>query len=298
MISSCRMEVDSREREKIDHGTAMFPVAAYYDDMSRMPVPWHWHDEMEAGMIVEGELVLTAGTEKTVLSPGQGFFINSGVLHGAWDSQDSCCRFHSLVFHPRLIGGSVDSIFWQNYLQPVLESQSLSSLWMKGEESWRREAVCRIEEAWQAMKGEEPGYEFQVRDSLSRLIYLIWSHLSLEPSGKLSAGAVRSWERIKQMLRFIQENYSRDLDTRQIAASAMISESECLRCFHRVLGVTPIQYVKQLRIQKAADLLLSTSWSVSEIGVSCGFREMSYFAKTFRRIKGMTPSQYRRKDSI
>ena len=60
-----------------------------------------------------------------------------------------------------------------------------------------------------------------------------------------------------------------------------------------MVGTTPIQYVKQLRIQKAAELLASTDQRIADIGAACGFQEMSYFAKTFRELKGRTPSRYR-----
>ena len=90
-------------------------------------------------------------------------------------------------------------------------------------------------------------------------------------------------------------NYPQNLSVGDIAASAMISPSEALRCFHNTIGLTPMQYVAHYRIQRAAALIRKTDRKIQEIGADCGFQEMSYFAKTFRSIMGMTPSQYRRK---
>ena len=106
---------------------------------------------------------------------------------------------------------------------------------------------------------------------------------------------MRDGERIKIMLQYIQEHYNEELILAKIAESAAVSENECLRCFRSMIGSTPIQYVKQVRIQKAADLLLSTNRKISDIGAECGFQEMSYFAKTFRELKGCTPGEFRRK---
>ena len=75
----------------------------------------------------------------------------------------------------------------------------------------------------------------------------------------------------------------------------MISVSEALRCFHNTIGLTPIQYLKNYRIQQAAAQLQNTDRKISEIGNACGFQEMSYFAKAFREIMGVTPSRYRKK---
>ena len=75
----------------------------------------------------------------------------------------------------------------------------------------------------------------------------------------------------------------------------MISVSEALRCFHNTIGLTPIQYTKYYRVQRAADMLLNTDQKIARIGEACGFQEMSYFAKAFREQMGVTPSEYRRK---
>ncbi len=96
------------------------------------------------------------------------------------------------------------------------------------------------------------------------------------------------------MLQFVQEHIQEELTISSIAQSAAISESECLRCFREMLGTTPIRYVRQLRIQRAAELLESTGLKIAEIAALCGFQEMSYFSKTFREAKGCTPKEYRR----
>lgn len=62
-----------------------------------------------------------------------------------------------------------------------------------------------------------------------------------------------------------------------------------------MLGLTPIQYVKQYRIEKAAEMLLTTRLKAGEIGAACGFSDMSYFTKSFREAKHCTPKEYQRR---
>ena len=81
----------------------------------------------------------------------------------------------------------------------------------------------------------------------------------------------------------------------RIAACVALSESACLRSFRQLLDITPIQYVKQFRVEKAAELLRSTSLRTGEIGIECGFSDGSSFIKTFREIKHCTPKEYRRR---
>ena len=101
--------------------------------------------------------------------------------------------------------------------------------------------------------------------------------------------------RIKLMLQYIHENYSEELSSGRIAEFVEISESECLRCFRRTINTTPMQYVQQFRIQKASCLLEHTNLKIIDIGVQCGFQEMGYFSKVFRKFKGCTPSEWRKR---
>ena len=296
-LAVCNTTTSQNGRELVEHGTVQFPVACYHDDLGVEEVPWHWHDELEVFLVTEGEAVVAAGTEKYTVKKGQGFFVNAGVLHAAWDAGNSGCRFHSIVFHPRLVGGSIDSVFWQNYVQPLLENEFLRCLFLDDSLGWSKEAVEAIEEAWQGCVKEEPGYEFFVRSNLSQLIFLLSGYRPTEKK-RISQKSLRDGERIKKMLQFIQENYSGEISTRMIAECALISDSECLRCFRSMIGMPPIRYVKQFRVQKAVELLLETDLKITEIGTQCGFQDISYFTKTFREMKGCTPSEFRRNRSV
>lgn len=190
--------------------------------------------------------------------------------------------------HPRYIGGSADNILWQKYLEPLLTSSSCPCVHFTGVQ---KEPVRAIDWAWQLCAREEEGYEFGIRDQLSQVVLFLAQNLAFATK-KPSAKTLRDGERMKRMLQYIQEHYTEEIFLSQIAESAHIGESECLRCFRSMIGCSPLQYVKQLRLQKAAELLLSTNLKISEIGMQCGFQEMSYFAKEFRAMKGCTPHDF------
>lgn len=291
-IFSNRVNVDSKGMDIARHGTAAFPVASYHDDLSKYDIDWHWHEEMEAVVLTSGSVVFAAGNRKYTLQAGEGFFINSGALHGAWAVDTSGCQFHSLVFHPRLVGGSTDSVFYQNYVRPLVENANAEGIVLSPRIPWQADACAAIENAWQACAQEPVGYEFQVRTSLSQLLCLLQSST---PDGSTpNKKQLRSAERMKNMLRYIHENFSQDLNTTSIAKSAGVSESECLRCFHTIIGTTPIQYLRQYRIQRSAQLLAQTQEPVSDVAARCGFQDVSYFTKTFRELRGCSPSEYRK----
>lgn len=292
-LSPCNTTVDRDQRELVEHGTAAFPVACYHDDLSVYEVPWHWHEELEAVVIERGQTLVAVGNEKYIIRAGEGFVINSGILHGCWDWEHSGCLYHSLVFHPRLVGGSLDSVFYQTYVQPLTRNHTMPSIHLKPEIPWQQAALRAIEAAWQAGVQEPFGYEFKMRSALSELVLLLRENV---PSTQHQPGskAVRDGSRIKEMLQFIHTHCAEDLNTREIARVAAISESECLRCFRSTIGITPIQYVRQYRIQKAVELLSGTDLRISDIALQCGFQDVSYFAKTFRELKGCAPGAFRK----
>ena len=293
-LSECMTTVNEQGMELIEHGSALFPAACYYDNLAEEDVPWHWHEELELILVSEGESVVAAGTEKYIIKEGNGIFINSGILHAAWKHTEGACRFHSIVFHPRLVGGSADSVFWQNYLRPLMEDGTLSGVYLDRDTEWQREILTFLEHAWQSDVAEQPGYEFEVRENLSRIVSCLVLRKPA-PGKTLSEKCLREEGRMKLMLQYIQEHCEEEVTVTGIAESASVSISECLRCFHNTIGVPPIQYVLQYRLQMAAGLLAETDRKIADIGMQCGFQDLSYFARMFRRLKGCTPSEYRKR---
>ena len=101
-LSDCGVSTSPQGRELKEHGTPLFPAACYHDDLSRLEIPWHWHDELEAVMIEAGSALVCADGKSYPLQQGEGCFINSGVLHGIWSNGQTPCRLRSVVFHPRM----------------------------------------------------------------------------------------------------------------------------------------------------------------------------------------------------
>ena len=280
-------------RELVQHGSALFPIACYAEDLESYAVAWHWHEEFEYILAVQGPLNVNVGKTRLTLQTGQGVLINSGVLHAVEQAGTSGAMLHSGVFHPRLVGG-MDTIFWQKLIRPLLQPGAPAFFWLEEEEPRQRQVLAHLRNAWNAVAEEPFDYENQVRYHLSAALRLL-SIQCADEKRKVSRQEQIAAERMKQMLRFVEEHYAEELTVERIAADAALSESACLRSFRQVLGITPIQYVKQFRVEKAAELLRSTQLKTGEIGAECGFADGSYFIKTFRELKHCTPKEYRKR---
>ena len=293
-LSICGVSTDSNGRELKDHGTAFFPISIYEDNISDTPVPWHWHDEFEILFVTEGGVSVSAGKSTIGLSEGDGFFINSGILHAVEKCGGQAGIIHSAVFHPRLVGGNADSVYWQDYVQPLISDAGLPYKLFDNSESWHKAALKGMKDAWTACLNGEPGFEFQVRDALSEFVFQLKKNnpaVTKRPSEK----ELRDNERLKGMLSFIQKHFTEQMTVSDISGAVLISESECMRCFNSTMGTSPIQYLKHLRIRRSAELLGATTDKVIDIALGCGFQDVSYYIKAFRQVYGLTPAEYRKK---
>lgn len=291
IITECALRRDSLFRELSTHGTALFPLSCYDEDLTHQPVCWHWHDDFEIAFVTDGSAAVSVEGAGLTLTEGEGIFINTGALH-EFTAAQSVLRIRSLVFSPHLIGG-VDSIFYQRYALPLLSDISCRFVRLGS----GNRALTLAQNAWTACEHEEPGYELEARHALSRFVFELLGSRRAAPSAP-SAKSLRDAQRAKTMLQYVIGHCAEHITAADIARSASISESECLRCFRSVLGVTPMSYVRQLRLQRAAELLSGTNEKISEIAAACGFEDTSYFSRAFRQWSGQTPAEYRAKSPV
>ena len=109
--------------------------------------------------------------------------------------------------------------------------------------------------------------------------------------------AVRpSWEReMRTVTSYIDQHYAENLTNDRLAALIHTSPSNFLRQFHRIMGITPNAYLTTIRLNAARKLLEETTRLITDIAQSVGFYDHSHFTKAFRKSRGMTPGDYRRR---
>lgn len=99
---------------------------------------------------------------------------------------------------------------------------------------------------------------------------------------------------VNQMLKYIEEHLDQALTLEHLAKKSTYSPSHFHRLFSELVGETPADYVKRLRLEKAAhDLIYEPGQSVTEIGLSCGFSSLSYFTTAFTERYAHSPRAWR-----
>jgi AraC family transcriptional regulator len=115
-----------------------------------------------------------------------------------------------------------------------------------------------------------------------------------EPRIHLHApGRLASWQE-RTIVSYIEEHLAEPIPIAQLAQLVRLSPFHFCRAFKQSFGVSPHRYHTMQRIEHAKVLLTKPAPSVTDVGLSVGFRQTSSFSTTFRRATGMTPSAYHR----
>ncbi|PEJ34306.1 AraC family transcriptional regulator [Peribacillus butanolivorans] len=101
-------------------------------------------------------------------------------------------------------------------------------------------------------------------------------------------------EWIEQITEWIEHHYSEPLTLNTLADISHGSPYHLQRLFKRMKGLSPTEYIQQLRLEKAIRMLESSEQPVTEIGLAVGFSSTPYFITLFKKKKGYTPSGYRK----
>jgi AraC-like DNA-binding protein len=101
-------------------------------------------------------------------------------------------------------------------------------------------------------------------------------------------------DRVGQSREFMEQHFDQRLEIPSLAAQANVSISHFFKLFKQDTGCTPLAYLTQLKIERACDLLITTTGSVKLIAANLGFRDPFYFSRVFKSLTGMAPKVYRR----
>lgn len=141
-------------------------------------------------------------------------------------------------------------------------------------------------------------------DNLARLLHLLQAlqHIADAPANDVhplatpgfAAGSTRrDSRRIDRVCRFINDHAFEDLSQGQAADVAEMSPAAFCRFFKRSTGRTFVDYLTELRVGRACEMLIATDRPITDIAFACGYNNLSNFNRRFRRLKGCTPRDFR-----
>lgn len=100
-------------------------------------------------------------------------------------------------------------------------------------------------------------------------------------------------QRIQTAISLMETHLNRELSLEEMAQSVNLSSSRLRHLFKAETGVAPAQYLKEIRLRRAQELITTTFLSMKQVMSSVGVHDTGHFAKDFKRFYGVTPAEYR-----
>jgi AraC family L-rhamnose operon transcriptional activator RhaR/AraC family L-rhamnose operon regulatory protein RhaS len=264
-------------------GDSSLPLAIVHTEHGR-DYPVHRHDFTELVIVYGGAGTHVTPSGERLLDPGDFFVISPGDEHGY--ERNRGLRYVNVLFDlPSLLGGSgragglVDGL----KLLPggVVEYRRLSAY-------GTREALSMVTRIDRELFRKERGYELAALASFLLLL------ATLERSNARGAGRGESTQaRVRALAERIEGNSSLPLSASEMAEEARTSVRNFRREFKLATGESPVAFVNRRRVEEARALLRGTDKTVTQIAFLVGFEDSAYFTRVFKRVEGVSPSDYR-----
>lgn len=275
--------IEYRETKK--HGKETFPLQYYYVDKEnpQYVMPLHWHGETEIVHVFEGTLVLWLNNERYEMGADDVVFIESGTLHRA-DPEN--CRYECLVFDPRFVSGQTNSQLAE-LISPFCSGDiGLSPQCPAANETAKKLLACTCE--------ERPYHELETAALVCELIRCFYVEGYVLQRTPQTKNLSHRRAVITILLKKIDDNYAEKITLTELADWSGMNEKYLCRFFKEFTGYTPIEYVNRTRVEHACHEMRFNHMNVTEAAYECGFNEISYFSKCFKKYKGMSPGAYKK----
>jgi len=242
----------------------------------------HWHDHLELLRIREGNLILTCANHRLTLHQDEVAVISSQMLHTGIAGPEGV--MYDVI--------QVDFALLQNstqiattYLQPLWDGS-----FQFAPSTNNQEIVKRLDAIVEARRNPEQQHPMQLLGALYDLGGLLYKHC-----GILDVLGLPIKNQLGPVITYINEHYTADISSAMLSQMFGHEEAYFCRKFKKHTGLTVMQYIQILRMEKARKLLVETELSVQDIAVACGFSDAAYFNKRFKALYRITPTKMRQR---
>lgn len=295
-IPVCRMANNN-------NGDLKFYIRKYSFDPAVSPF-LHTHDSIQIDYIYSGSARHLVHDNVCEVTRGDIFVIPPFVPHMLAPDGDNPVEIVEFEFLPGFINPAFDSVttseaFWDfAYIEPFLVEENLVKPRLNLAGKIQIEVENLLNEALRENKQRQPGFELLIKALLLKLLVIVGRELTEDLSASKARPLFdRHRDAIKGAINYIEEHFTENLTINSVAKAFMLSPSFFSYLFKNLTSKTFTEYLKDLRIAKAAEMLKTSDKSVTEICFESGFNNLNHFNRTFKQCIGVSPGAYRRENS-
>lgn len=276
--------------EKVREPNGSF--TAYERVEPEFPFNWHYHPEFELTLIVDSEGQRLVGETLCPYKPGDLVLLGPNLPHSyrSWPAASSNMKAQRAIviqFSKESFGGTLLDLPEMASVASMLKRSAMGLVF--GDTRTGKEVESRLRQIPSLPSAR------RIACLLSVLV-----ELAEEPEARTIATEmlpplcrVEDRRRIDQICSYLNQNFDRDVDFTELAATVHMSQACLCRFFRRATGRTMTTYINQLRIGAAVQLLINSDLSILDIAFNVGFGNYSNFNRQFKSVKGSTPRSLR-----
>ena len=275
--------------ELLQRGTMDFPIEIYEIDEHhpRYEMVSHWHTELEMIHILNGEMNVRLNNSTYTAKQNDILFVNPEIIHAATPDD---CKYECIVFDISYLSAAFEGSRY--FFEGLLNNEYFINEFIPFDDS---EIHTLVRNVFNLMKNKSSGYKFKVIGEMYKMFgEIIDSHLYSNITGVTELGADKNMHKLKNVLVFMRDNYDKPISLSDMADAADMSSKYFCYFFKEMTRKSPVEYLNTYRVEKAARKLITSDISVTDVAFTCGFNDLSYFIKTFKAYKGVTPAKFRR----
>ena len=284
------------QKEAARHGEALFPMQKYITRLnsSYPAVTTHWHEEAELTLVTSGHCLYQIDLVDYEVKEGDILFVSPLLLHsvslpqGTEKNSKMEMVSETYVFHLNFLGGNSTDVCSTRYFVPIMNHEiSLPCLITSEHPAYV--SIRKIFNQIASLYNEEvPGYELALKSLFLQVIFLLLQYSEKHTS---SGEGTRS-DKLKSVLDYIEVHYAQSIAVEQLAKICCFSEYHFMRFFKKHMNQTCIEYINNVRLEKAVELFEQGNTSILDVSLSVGFHNLSYFHRAFKKKYGMTPRSF------
>lgn len=282
-------------KENITHGDFILPFSIYKGTMStNFPsIATHWHEEIEVIIVLDGKCNYRINLDSFVINKGDILIIGSQSLHSLTSIPNENMTWASFVFNINMLKSSSTDGALLKYIAPLLNHEHQLPIIIKDNIDCYSKIFDVIENIIYCYYEKDIAYELELKSLLFKFFSLLYKNNLIEKHQSKNNLTINTTDKIKLVLNYINDHYSEDISINTLADLCQYSEYHFMRFFKKHIGLTCIQYINNLRLEKSSLLLTSTNNAIMDISLEVGFDNLSYFNKLFKRKYNLTPKKFR-----
>lgn len=277
--------------ENKSHTSAGFPYNTY---LCTIPLDFesvavHWHDDAEIIYIKKGRGIVSVDLHDITVNAGDIVFILPGRLHSIRSFPNVRMEYENIIFDMEFLSSRLPERMYSEYFTPLLSGElDFPDLISPDTCKKYADAAHFLDMADDCCRDRLPAYEIAVKG------YLFCFFSALFSNCKPAVSKVNdNVEKLKAVLRHVEKNYADTITIDEMASLCCFSSSHFMRFFKQTMGMPFTAYLNDYRLTLAAKALIETHRAVLDIAEGCGFENLSYFNRVFKKKYGVTPREYR-----